>query len=190
MAGAALVMGSWACPANETVHENGTSSETDPVCSWATSITGLVLLVPSLVVGPSVGRFYAGNTAQGLVLSGTRLVAAGVGVVTLGAGIMLAFAGAYSGLGGGTGDDCEEAGASCEEPVDYGPAPALLVTTAALHLAALSVLVIADIATTRRAARRMNEARRPVIADVSLTPIAFPGSAGDIGLGLAVHMVF
>lgn len=188
VAGTAIYLGGWACPVHVTEFENHRSEEVDPGCYLGTRIAGGVLAGAGLVFGPSIGRLYAGDTARGLLLGGLRLLTAGIGGGAMALAIGSALAEGYSGIGAGSGDN-EDEEATSSEP-DYDTIYGISMTVSVLHLIAFQALVVADIATTRKATRRANERRRQQAVEISLAPAAFPGAGGDVLCGLTIDGSF
>lgn len=141
------------------------------------AIGGLVLGLGSVIVGPSLGHFYADNLVQAWV---------GIGVRTL---LLTSFALFLTGtlIGGVPDTDCMYGIEEDAAPCDSGSFTGFVVLTAISGLGLLASMVV-DIATTPAAARRADERRRKTA--VAVRPILL-GRGKDIsGFGLGVSGVF
>ena len=125
-----------------------------------TESEGLVLLgLGGIVIGPSLGQFYAGETGRGITHS---LVRVGAGVVIL-AGAVTTFSDCW-----GEEGDC-----------DGSAGPALMLG----GLVVGGVSTVYSIVDSPAAASRHNQARRRHIA---LTPTPLQGPDRSIGYGMAL----
>jgi hypothetical protein len=133
-----------------------------------------------LVLGPSVGYFWIGETPHALGLSGLRLCTAGVGVA-----FMALFVSNFR-----MGDDCttENGHQECEVEEEFHPG---YLAGAIVGITATIAAAFVDAGLVGRAADRVNaEWRESRIVRIQATPIVWSSANGDETFGLAVSGTF
>lgn len=173
-------------------NEGGWGEHAEEIIAF--SVIGASTAALSVLIGPTLGHFYAKNWLYGWLSFSGKIVFSGLAALSFAMAGLSGFGCAFMGIGPDDDEDDGSDQAECEESAHRSAAGFNALGAAAS--AVVLGLLIADLATIPRAVQRANEKalvekeRKAKISSVSLAPLLAPGPNGSMTTGLAFSMRF